>query len=663
MQTGLSAECRRHVPLHAASVRWRKLVVVALLFATPGLFATLGLAAEAPIAFSTSGGDTWTLQKEIELTVAEGHCDEVAITSAFGTTVTRPESSRVRTQIELAPGDNRIQAQCRKDGAVNGAPTQQIWQVRLRDVPKAWVQVSVTETSVTLDASGSERAPTRPSPLVRYHWQARPGNPAPLAGLPGEGSRMVLPIPAADGEFYVTLQATDADGRSDVSTILFRVRDGVPEALDPARNHSSWIDRAVVYGVVPALFGPRGIADVTGQLDRLAALGINTLWLSPITMSPGGDFGYAVTDHFRLRDALGSEADLRELIRSAHSRGLRVLMDFVPNHFSDQHPYFADTAVRGRGSPFFDYFARSDAGEATYYFKWHNLKNLNYANGEVERLMIEAFGYWVREFDVDGFRVDVAWGPRQRAPEFWPRWRRELKRIKPDLLLLAEASAGDPYYGRNGFDAAYDWTDKLGEWAWQDAFDDARTAERLRLAIGRSPSEVLVFRFLENNDTGARFITRHGVPRTRVAAAMLLTLPGIPGLFTGSEIGAGYEPYRQAVPLTWSDPYDLSSWYARLIELRRVHPALGLRQIRWLDVGAPEQVLAYVRPGAIPAEDIIVLLNYGSAPVRATLDQDSVMPNRGGALVDLLTGERIGLDAERPVIPVAGYGVRILKSD
>jgi glycosidase len=145
-----------------------------------------------------------------------------------------------------------------------------------------------------------------------------------------------------------------------------------------------------------------------------------------------------------------------------------------------------------------------------------------------------------------------------------------LKRIKPDLLLLAEASARDAYYGRNGFDAAYDWTDKLGEWTWQAAFEDApNTARRLRSAIEASASDALVFRFLGNNDTDPRFRSRYGIGRTRVAAAMLLTLPGIPCLYTGEEVGAAYEPYKNAHPIAWDDVDGLRGWYKRLIALRR----------------------------------------------------------------------------------------------
>jgi hypothetical protein len=256
----------------------------------------------------------------------------------------------------------------------------------------------------------------------------------------------------------------------------------------------------------------------------------------------------------------------------------------------------------------------------TTYFDWENLKNLNYDNPEVQRYMIEAFAYWVREFGIDGFRADAAWGVRERAPEFWPRLRDELKRIDPDLLLLAEASARDPYYDVVGFDAAYDWTNRLGEWAWHDAFEaGASTAARLRAALigsrsveadGPMPrSGALVFRFLNNNDTGERFVSRYGVARTRLAATMLLTLPGLPLLYTGEEVGAEFEPYDEGPMLSWTDPHGLREHYARLVALRRDHAELRSERLEILKTSHPESVLAYLRPGEQRADDIIVLLN------------------------------------------------------
>jgi glycosidase len=442
---------------------------------------------------------------------------------------------------------------------------------------------------------------------------------------------------------------------------MFRVRHGEAQSFDPLRDKAQWIDAAVIYGVVPALFGKSGLAGVTAHLDRLAALGVNTLWLSPVTASPPRDFGYAVTDYFRLRADFGDEGDLRELIRAAHARGLRVIMDFVPNHLSDQHPYFADTEKQGRASPYFDFFARTAAGEPAHYFDWRNLKNLNYDNAEVQRLVIEAFAYWLREYDVDGFRVDVAWGPRERAGDFWPRWRAELNRIKPDLLLLAEASARDPYYLAHGFNAAYDWTDKLGQWSWHEAFEDgAQTVPRLRAAIAAAP-QASVFRFLDNNDTGARFVTRHGEARTRVAAAMLLTLPGLPGLYAGQEVGAAYEPYKGAQPLAWDDPHGLQSWYARLIALRQAHPALRTGGLRLVDIGPADRVLAYERTGPDEGERILVLLNYSAESARLALSDPALQGAGLRDAVDLLSGGETALNPAGTHIVLPGEGVRILK--
>jgi cyclomaltodextrinase / maltogenic alpha-amylase / neopullulanase len=623
---------------------------------------------ESPIALRTSGGEAWSFEKLIETSVPAGACDTLAITSPLGTVTVQAKSTQLVARVPLGPGDNVVEAECRKDGVRRGTPAQQRWLVRLKDAPKAWVRTLVAGADVTLDAGASELAPARAAPIVALEWRARAGNPAPLSGLPARDKQIVLQPPAVDGEYFVTLRATDELGRADESTATFRVRNGKPETVDLLREQPVWIDSAVVYGVVPSFFGPHGLQDVTARLDELARLGVNTLWFLPITATLPGEFGYEVTDHFRLREDIGSEVDLRNLIKEAHARRMRVIMDFVPNHVSEGHPYFTDTEARGRASPYFDFFDRTPTGDVTHYFGWEHLENLNFDNPEVQRLVIEAFAHWVREFDIDGFRVDVAWGPRQRAPEFWPRWREELKRIKPDLLLLAEASARDPYYFRNGFDVAYDWTDQLGEWAWSEAFKDkARIARRLRAAITIPDPlidpDALIFRFLNNNDTEERFVTRYGPDRTRVAAAMLLTLPGVPSFFTGDEVGAEYKPYEQEGPINWRGAHDMRAWLTRLLELRRDHPALRSRELRWLDIAPADHVLAYLRPAAKASDGVLVLLNYGSAPLRITLPGEALRTIAAGSkLIDLLHDQQLMLRSNRSTILLPGYGVRILKA-
>jgi cyclomaltodextrinase / maltogenic alpha-amylase / neopullulanase len=571
-----------------------------------------------------------------------------------------------------------VRAICRLGEADRSVSEPQHWRVRLRDAPKAWIRIVPTDDGIALDAGASEPAPARGAPIVTHRWQSVPANPQPLmtadgatlADRPIASQELLLRTPDIEGEYQVTLRITDALGRSDESTAAFLVENGAARAAELAEERPAWLDNAVVYGVVPFFFGPHGFDDVTARLDAIKEVGATVLWLSPITGTEEGDFGYAVTDHFGLRDAFGTEQDLRELITAADLRGLRVIMDFVPNHTSEQHPYYRSAEQRGPASPYYDFYDRDAAGEATTYFDWANLKNLNYDNPEVQRYMIEAFAYWVREFGIDGFRADAAWGVRERAPEFWPRLRDELKRIDPDLLLLAEASARDPYYDIVGFDAAYDWTDRLGEWAWRDAFEQgAPTAPRLRAALIGSRSVeadapmprsgALAFRFLNNNDTGERFVTRYGVACTRLAATMLLTLPGLPLLYTGDEVGAAFEPYDEGPVLSWTDPHGLREHYARLSALRRDHAVLRSDRLEILETSHPESVLAYLRPGERGEDDIIVLLNYHPKAVRAALPVSALKGTR--SLLDLMSGDAILVASDVPAINVPGWGARVLR--
>jgi cyclomaltodextrinase / maltogenic alpha-amylase / neopullulanase len=602
----------------------------------------------------------------------------VLVTSPRATVEAWRADGRFGAVVPLQEGDNEVRAICRLGETDRSVSEPQHWRVRLRDGPKAWIRIVPVENGIVLNAGASEPAPARRAPIVAHQWRNVPTNPQPLKTVDGGTlgdtpvgrDDLLLRIPASDGEYKITLRVTDALGRSDESTAAFMVEKGEVRASELAKERPAWLDSAVVYGVVPFFFGRRGFDDVTARLDAIEALGATVLWLSPITATEEGDFGYAVIDHFGLRDSFGTEADLRELITAASVRGLRVIMDFVPNHTSGQHPYYLSAEQRGPASPYYDFYDRDAAGKVTTYFDWENLKNLNYDNPEVQRYIIEAFAYWVHEFGIDGFRVDAAWGVRERAPEFLPRLRDELKRIDPDLLLIAEASARDPYYDIVGLDAAYDWTSRLGEWAWLNAFEaGAPTAARLRAALTSSrsveadapmpQSDALVFQFLNNNDTGERFVTRYGVARTRLAATMLLTLPGLPLLYTGDEVGAEFEPYDEGPMLSWTDAHGLSEHYTRLLTLRRDHAVLRSERLEMLETSHSDTMLAYMRPGEQREDDIIVLLNYDPNLVRVALPVGAWEGT--ASLTDLLSGDVIRLAADSPAIAVQGWGARVLR--
>jgi cyclomaltodextrinase / maltogenic alpha-amylase / neopullulanase len=143
---------------------------------------------------------------------------------------------------------------------------------------------------------------------------------------------------------------------------------------------------------------------------------------------------------------------------------------------------------------------------------------------------------------------------------------------------------------------------------------------------------------------------------------MLLTLPGIPSLYTGQEVGASYEPYKTSDPIVWNDPADLQSWHARLIALRRTHQALRSRDIRFLDVGSADLVLAYVRPGTTADDDIVVILNYGVEPAHIKVPKAALRAGGVARLLDLVSGRDVVADSENFAIRLAGFDTLILQA-
>lgn len=601
------------------------------------------------LTLDSLGGDVWGWSVQIN-----GHCPGcgpgvvVSVVANGNAVVATRDSETFTADVPLAPGENVVEAKVAHEDGTEERSEPVTFIARLPPGPIARIALTVEGQTVNLDASRSEPGQPEDSQITRYTWSASAENPSPITfrGTTDE-AEATLTVPPVDGEYYLSLQITDEMGRADDSTTYFVVADGEAHQVDFATENPAWVEGATIYGAIPRNFGDPGFKAVAERLDELNELNISAIWLAPINQTIDQYFGYEVTDYFELRPEYGTKEDFRALVQAAHARDIRILMDFVPNHTSARHPYFEDAEEQGEASRYYDFYARDTGGNPTYYFDWFHLPNLNYDNPEVQRFMLEAFSYWVREFDVDGFRVDVAWGVRERKPEFWPIWREELQRIKPDLLLLAEASARDPYYFQDGFDAAYDWTEELGHWAWGPVFEGVAP-------IGNGMREVLtnggegyapdarIFHFLNNNDTDARFISVYGLDLYRVAATMLMTLPGLPCIYTGDEIGAEFLPYEMTSPIDWTDTYGLRDHFIKLGQLRRDHSSLRSRQMTFTDVETDADVLAYLR--YVEADEtqppVLVLLNFSNSDQNIAL----ALPPQLAAtqtLTDLMTDEAL----------------------
>ena len=636
---------------------------------------TKGIILKSGIRLNGSKVDAWTFHKKVTGSLENPASCQAVFVANNGTRVDALlDGSSFSAEVPIHPGANSVSAVCRhEDEQQEWSPTMTITGP-LQQRPTALIIPSLSNGHVILNGGSSLPDELENEPIREYIWSPRSGNPADmhLAGkepLQGQvkASNIEIEVPAVDGEYYVSLRVTDEAGREDSSTTYFVVENGRPRIPDYDHENPAWVEEAIVYGVIPRLFGTPGAPAIQYKLDELADLGIKAMWLAPINATI--DYGYSVIDYFELRENFGSKEDFLAMVQAAHERGIQVLMDFVPNHTSNEHPYFRNTVEKGTASPYWDFYDRDEQGNYTYYFDWSHLPNLNYDNPEVRRMMIEAFSYWVREFDVDGFRVDACWGVQERRPDFWPEWRRELKRIKPDLLLLAEASARDPYNFDSGFDAAYDWTEQLGHWAWGQFWGDQapktdapQVIERLKFALTNQPEEyhpdALIFRFLNNNDTRTRFIATHGEAMTRVATALLLTLPGIPCIYTADELGHWFLPYSDGVPLSSRERYrGLRDYHKQLIALRKEIPSLHSRHWQLLDAEPASQVLGYIRFLKGNEQPILVLLNFSEEPadVAVSLPED-FSTLAASTLQDLLNGESVAVGN----IGIPAYGVLIL---
>jgi cyclomaltodextrinase / maltogenic alpha-amylase / neopullulanase len=520
---------------------------------------------------------------------------------------------------------------------------------------------------VTLDGSGSDPAAPDGSRVVRYTWTPKPAHSVTRPGLtPGvraglrlasgkpfsksSGPRLRLQAPKSDGEYYVSLTVADGKGRTDTSTTYFVVNHGRARPANMLREHPSWIDSAVIYAPIPQLWGDDGPRSVERRLPYLKKLGVDALWLWPPAERRAFGEEYRIVDYFHLDPSWGPPSAFKHMVDTAHRLGMHVLIDFVPNHTSVKHPYFQDAEEHGKASHYFDFYDRDAQGHVTEYsqiFGTTGLPNLNYDNPEVRRMIAEASLHWIRTYGIDGFRIDAAWGVERRRPTYWTEWRRELKRVDPDLLLLAESSAVDPHIFR-GFDLAYDWTNHPGQWAWTSAFEfPLESGALLAPAITNDPKgyapNALVMRFLNNNDTDTRFVDQYGPDLTKVAATLQFTVPGVPEMFAGDEIGASYLPYSNLTPIPWRDRFNLRPFYERLIRLKHSVTALNTRHIDVL-TASPDSCLAYIRPApAGGGPPVLVLLNFGerttvSIPRTPALDEAM---GASGSMRDLLTGKSV----------------------
>lgn len=371
-----------------------------------------------------------------------------------------------------------------------------------------------------------------------------------------------------------------------------------------------WAKNKVVYQIFPSRFAtdrdvPEELwyqapishhADLKGslrgvirRLDYLKTLGADILYLTPVFQSRSSH-KYDTDDYYTIDPAFGTKEDLKELVRRAHGLGMYVILDGVFNHTSVNFFAFQDILKHQGSSEYLDWYyphklpLKAERGKPPGYkaFGYYgDMPKLNLQNRAAADYIIDVAAYWIRECDIDGWRLDVA---DEITHGFWKRFRREMKAVKKDVLVVGEIwhYAGDFLEG-DEWDSVmnYPFYDSVLELVAKEetapsAFLGNRNFVRGNLNRGL---EGYLWNFIDSHDT-ARFLHSAGsdIKKQKLAAAMQLLLPGMPMIYYGDEVGmeGGPDPDCRRGMLWEEDRQNREclAYYRRLIRIRHDFPGL-----------------------------------------------------------------------------------------
>ena len=379
-----------------------------------------------------------------------------------------------------------------------------------------------------------------------------------------------------------------------------------------ARPVASWVRNAVVYELYPRAFSPAGnFKGVTARLDELNDLGVDVLWLMPIhpigEKLRKGSLGspYAVRDYYGINPDYGTPADLKELVAAAHQRGMKVILDVVLNHSAwdngliQEHPEFYKRDAAGKIVP-----PMPD---------WSDVAGFNYANPQLRDYMIGMLKHWVTEFGVDGYRCDVASGV---PVEFWEQARTALEEVKPEILMLAEASSPELLVKAFDFDYAWPLHSTLNNVLLRGApaSDFRRSWEE---SLRQFPQGALHLRISDNHDE-ARAVARFGIQGALASSVLMFSLDGIPLLYNGMEVGdateSGAPALFEKLPVFWASKErpPLRDIYRDLIKLRKQYAPFRNDRVVWLRNSNETDLVTLMRLDE--KDEFVVAINFSNRP-------------------------------------------------
>lgn len=302
----------------------------------------------------------------------------------------------------------------------------------------------------------------------------------------------------------------------------------------------------------PKSFAGGDLKGITEKLDYLSELGINALYLTPIFQSIS-NHKYDIEDYYTIDKMFGDESDFAELMREAHKRKIYVVLDAVFNHVSNQSKQFQDVLLNGKKSKYYNWFIirgdKIDTKNINYecFAACEYMPKWNTSNEEVQQYLIDIALYWIRKYDIDGWRLDVS---DEVSHSFWRRFRNTVKNVKADCAIIGENwHDANPYLRGDQYDSImnYAFTKSCLDYFAFGSFSIKDFAEKLNGILMRNTDTVngMMLNLLDSHDTH-RFITQTGgdIKKLECALAILYMFVGAPCIYYGTEIAmpGGYDP-------------------------------------------------------------------------------------------------------------------------
>lgn len=398
-----------------------------------------------------------------------------------------------------------------------------------------------------------------------------------------------------------------------------------------------WAKKSTVYEVNIRQFSQNGdFKSVTKSLPRLQKLGVGILWLMPIhpisNVKRKGTLGspYSVADYKGVSSEFGTSADFKELVDSAHKLDMKVIIDWVANHSGWDNPWIANKSW---------YHQDYNGNVISPNSDWTDVAWLNYENPEMRAAMIDAMKYWVTEFDVDGFRADVASGV---PVEFWEEAGAQLQKIKP-LFMLAEEQ-GTIGMLDQAFVANYNWRllNLMNQIA-NDEIDVQSFISYYRLKLPRYPAGTFPMNFITNHDENSWNGSEYKRLGSAVPAmaALTFTLPGIPLIYSGQEVGSTRELefFEKDLIPNLEVANETTTFYTKLVSLKKKNKALwnssGMSLTELLHNHS--KLIAFYR--SADKNRVVTLINASPTAQKVKLDVSEVK----GTYYSFTTGKKMKL--------------------